>query len=171
MRILKKSITAAERESENDGFPGFLSRCISSGLYIGYIPWGQGTAGSLWAPAICLTVPESRLFVVWLLLPVLFLAGVWASSRAEGYWGHDPGRVVIDEVLGALVALAFIPLSVPVIWTGFFLFRLFDILKPPPIRGLEKLPRGWGVMADDLFAGLFANICLRLLMFIFPGIL
>ena len=170
MRILKKSITGSGEKSEKDGFSGFLSRCIATGLFVGYVPAAQGTMGSLWGPAICLLIPESRLFMVWLLLPVLFLVGVWASTRAEEYWGHDPGRVVIDEVLGSLVTLAFVPLSVSAVWTGFFLFRFFDIFKPPPIRHFEKLPRGWWVMTDDLFAGIFANIVLRLLIIIFPGL-
>ena len=170
MRILKASITGGEgKKSERDGFIGLLSRCIATGLFVGYVPAAQGTFGSLWGPVVCLLVPESRLFIVWLLLPVLFLVGVWASARAETYWGHDPGRVVIDEALGVLVTMAFVPISVTAIWTGFFLFRFFDIFKPPPIRFFEKLPHGWGVMTDDLFAGIFANIVLRLLIIAFPG--
>lgn len=169
MSILKKSITGIGQRDEKDGFTGFLSRCIATGFYVGYAPAAQGTIGSLWGPVICLLVPESRLFIVWLLLPVLFLTGVWASARAELYWGHDPGRVVIDEVLGVLVTLAFIPVSVTAVCVGFFLFRFFDIFKPPPIRYFEKLPHGWGVMTDDLVAGIFANCVLRLLIISFPG--
>jgi phosphatidylglycerophosphatase A len=171
VRFLKESVTeGAGRRSERDGFAGFLSRSIATGLGVGYVPKAQGTFGSLWAPLICLLVPESHLILVWLFLPALFLVGVWASTRAELYWGHDPGRVVVDEVLGALVAVAFVPVSAVAVAAGFFLFRAFDIFKPPPIRYFEKLPRGWGVMADDLVAGIFANLVLRLLIVAFPGI-
>lgn len=170
VRILKESVTVgAGLRSERDGFTGFLSRSIASGLGVGYVPAAQGTAGSLWMPLICLLTPDSRLSAVWFFLPVLFLVGVWASARAEMYWGHDPGRVVIDEVLGALVAVAFVPLSVAAVVAGFFLFRFFDIFKPPPIRYFERLPHGWGVMADDLVAGIFGNIILRLMIIAFPG--
>jgi phosphatidylglycerophosphatase A len=90
---------------------------------------------------------------------VLFVVGVWASSRTCRISGlKDPQKVVIDEVSGQLIALvpvALSPAHVPVI-AAFALFRLFDIFKPYPIRKLESLPGGLGVMADDALAGLYA---------------
>lgn len=169
MGFLKKSVTAAT-EWNGGGRIGALARALSSGLYVGYVPAAQGTIGSLWGPVVCFFVPNDWLPAVWLLIPVLFFAGVWASTLSERYWGHDPGRVVIDEVLGSFVALAFLPVNIPTLCAGFLLFRAFDILKPPPIRSTEKLPHGWGVMTDDLAAGIAANIVLRIIMHVFPGI-
>lgn len=121
------------------------------------------------APLLCIILPTAWLPAVWWSLPALILVGVWASGRAERSWGRDPGRVVIDEIAGALVTVATLPPTLPVIWTGFFLFRAFDILKPPPIRWCERLPGGWGVMADDIAAGLASNLALRLIIHLIPG--
>jgi len=167
--ILKKSVTA-EKELTGGGFSGFAERLIASGLYTGYIPVAQGTFGSLWGPLVYLIVPGDSLKWLWLSVPVLFLLGVWASGKCEVYWGHDPGRVVIDEMVGVLVTLACMTPSYTMLAAGFFLFRIFDIVKPPPIRLAEKLPAGWGVMTDDVIAGIYANVVLRLLVYFFPGI-
>ncbi len=170
MEFLKKSITSPT-EITGEGAKGFLARSISTGLYVGYIPAAQGTVGSLWGPALCYLLPSSWHLVFWLLIPLFFLIGVWASSVSERYWGHDPGRIVIDEVVGSFVTLAFIPLNAPVIVLGFLFFRFFDILKPPPIRKFENLPRGWGVMGDDLMAGIVSNIMIRIIIVCFYGTL
>ena len=109
--------------------------------------------------------------LVWFLLPaswvaipvwlVIYLIGVYAATQAEKEYGHDSGKIVIDEAVGTGVALIFIP---KVIWfylAGFFLFRILDIYKPLGIRTAERLPKGWGVMTDDLLAGIYANIVLQ----------
>lgn len=170
MGLLKKPVTAAVERS-GDGLKGAVARGLASGLYVGYIPGAHGTLGSLWGPLLCFVLPSTWLTGLWLLIPPLFIVGVWSSALCEKYWGHDPGRVVFDEVVGSLVTLAFIPLSVPVIWTGFVLFRLFDMIKPPPVGYFERLPHGWGVMSDDLMAGIISNILLRLIIFYYPAIL
>lgn len=166
--ILKDTITRGN-ETSGGGFAGAVSRFAASGFYAGYIPGAHGTIGSLWGPILSLAVPVSALFFVWCALPALFFIGVWASGRSERYWGPDPGRTVIDEVIGAMAAVMFLPQTQPVIWGGFVLFRVFDIVKPYPIRKLERLPGGWGIMADDLAAGVLANIVLRILMMFIPG--
>jgi len=103
-----------------------------------------------------------------LLLIVVFVvtsAGVWAATRVERLQGSkDPGKVVIDEVAGQLITFLFIPFVAPwwVILTGFFLFRAFDIWKPYPIRRLEALESGLGIMADDVLAGLYAATILAI---------
>jgi phosphatidylglycerophosphatase A len=170
MHSIKKSVTARQATS-GDGFRGFLARVLASGLFVGYLPMAQGTAGSLWGPFVCLLLPEHYFPLAWFFLPLLFFIGVWSSGQAEKYWGHDPGRVVIDEIFGMLVALAWLPINWYVLGAGFFLFRAFDILKPPPARWSEKLSGGWGVLMDDLIAGIYANIVVRLLLFFFPGIM
>ena len=170
MGILKKSVTA-EHEITGGGIGGFTARLISSGLYVGYLPAAQGTFGSLWGIALCLIVPAHLMIVLWLSIPLLLAAGVWSSSKCEIFWGHVPGRVVIDEIVGMLITLVFLTPSMTLLCTGFILFRLFDIFKPPPIRLLEKLPGGWGVMTDDIVAGIYAHLVLRGIMYLFPGII
>ncbi|HEX8096386.1 MAG TPA: phosphatidylglycerophosphatase A [Pyrinomonadaceae bacterium] len=107
-----------------------------------------------------------------LLLALIFcvtLAGVWAGTRAERLLGRkDPGAVVVDEVAGQLIAFLFVPLGVGLTWrlvlAGFLLFRAFDILKPYPVRRLEALESGLGIMADDVLAGVYAAFCLLLVV-------
>lgn len=88
---------------------------------------------------------------------VLFVVGVWAAGEAEKYFGRtDPGQVVIDEVVGQMLTVLLIPHAT---WKwllgGFLLFRAFDIVKPFPARQAERIPRGWGIMVDDVIAGLY----------------
>ena len=170
MRILKKSVTA-DRESTGDGAVGMFFRFAASGFGIGYVPVAQGTFGSLWGPLLSFLVPGQSLFILWCALPALFLAGVWVSARSERWWGHDPGRTVIDEAVGVIAATAFLPQTTAVVWTGFFLFRAADILKPFPVGRCERLPGGWGVMADDLAAGIMVNIALRIIGLFVPGMM
>jgi phosphatidylglycerophosphatase A len=140
--------------------------------YVGHFPIAPGTAGS--AAALVLYVllrwtgsPLMEGGVVVLLL----IAGIWAGSAAERHYGReDPGYVVIDEVVGMLVTLLFIPLTWTGVLLGFFLFRLFDILKPPPARQLEHLHGGFGIMLDDVVAGLFGNLALRLMIWLVPNL-
>jgi phosphatidylglycerophosphatase A len=98
-----------------------------------------------------------------LLVAALFLAGAAASSARAAELGRtDPGRIVVDEVCGQLVASAFLPGTWFSAGLSFALFRVFDIIKPWPIRRLERLPGGWGIMADDIGAGLAAAVLARL---------
>ena len=87
--------------------------------------------------------------------------GVYSAGRAAPEWGKDPRQVVIDEGVGFLFAVAFLPPSAGTIIAGFFVFRAFDIVKPPPARQLEVLPGGWGIVADDVVAGLYSNVVIR----------
>lgn len=104
------------------------------------------------------------------LIAVLLAAGVWAGTIAERFFGGiDPGPIVIDEVVGMLITLAFIPVGWAGALAGFVLFRVFDVLKPWPARSLERLHGGLGVMADDAMAAIYANISLRLLIAFLPA--
>ena len=95
---------------------------------------------------------------------ITYITGVWAAGLIEQEKGDDPGLVVIDEFAGQWIALIFVPQTIPVYLAAFVLFRFFDILKPFPVRQAEKLPAGWGVMTDDIMAGLYANITLQILL-------
>jgi phosphatidylglycerophosphatase A len=96
---------------------------------------------------------------LWLFLTVtsaITLLGIWAAKKADTSWGtHDSGRIVIDEVAGYLVTMALVPKdSIAPVVIGFVVFRFFDIVKPPPVRWIdENLPGGWGVVLDDVAAG------------------
>jgi len=101
---------------------------------------------------------------------VLFLVGIWAGTTAERYFGGiDPGPIVIDEVVGMLITLAFIPVGLSGALVGFFMFRVFDVIKPYPAGRLERLHGGLGVMADDAMAAVYANLSLRAVLWALPG--
>lgn len=103
-------------------------------------------------------------------LLVLSALAVWsaqamAEAHAQTTAGKiDPQEVVIDEVVGMAVTLAFVPLDLKTIGLGFLLFRIFDVAKPFPVRRFEKLPGGWGIVMDDVMAGIYANLCLRVVL-------
>jgi phosphatidylglycerophosphatase A len=134
----------------------------------GLFPIASGTAGSvaclaIYAALVFAGVSAPALVAVQLGgALVCFVAGVWACSEVETIYGKDGGEMVIDEALGMLVALAFIPPTLVNMAAAFVLFRAFDIVKPPPAAACERLPKGWGVMLDDLVAGVYANVTLRL---------
>ena len=139
--------------------------------YCGYFPIAPGTVGSAAGLVVYLLVwwAGSPILEV-ALIALTFAGGAWAATHAERFFGGiDPGPVVIDEVLGMLVTLAFIPVSWPAALAGFFIFRVFDVIKPYPADRLEKLHGGFGIMADDAMAGVYSNIVLRLLMWLLPG--
>lgn len=124
-----------------------------------------GTAGSLVAMAAYLVLGAALGPWSW---SILLLAGaavaVYTAGRVAASWGKDPGAVVVDEGIGYLVTVAFLPHGVATGVAGLFLFRVLDIVKPPPARQLEALPGGWGIVADDIAAGLYGNLLLRLIL-------
>lgn len=129
---------------------------------VGYLPLIPGTFGSMVGVAIFLLLVNWPLQVFF--IPVIVVLGVWAASRTEQLLGKkDPGKVVVDEVAGQMISL--LPLSFLAdgpwfVWVivSFNLFRLFDIFKPYPARRFEALPGGFGIMADDLVAGIYGAI-------------
>jgi phosphatidylglycerophosphatase A len=131
---------------------------------------GPGTWGSLaaallwWAIALRLPEPARIPAIVGLILVVTVIGIPAATLEARGCGKKDPSHVVIDEVAGQLVTL----IACPILWkpllAGFILFRVFDIMKPPPIRSLEKLPDGTGIVVDDLGAGVYGLIALQALL-------
>ncbi|HEY8549446.1 MAG TPA: phosphatidylglycerophosphatase A [Vicinamibacterales bacterium] len=147
-----------------------LAITLATVFGIGRIPFAPGTFGSL--PGIALTI-AARAYGPWwteaLLLVLIVVAGVWGASAAEEHFGRiDPGPVVIDEVAGMMLTLLFIPLSATGYAAGFFVFRACDVIKPFPANRLERLPGGFGVMADDLMAGVWGHAIVRGLAWAFP---
>jgi phosphatidylglycerophosphatase A len=145
-----------------------LWKVIATCCGIGFIPVAPGTAASL---AIALVYKLFLFRLSWpfylILLVVLSALGLMASAIYAAELGHhDPRRIVVDEASGQLLSLIAVPATWAACGLSFILFRLFDIVKPFPIRRTERLPGGWGIMADDLVAGLMARIVLFFLLLV-----
>ena len=148
-----------------------LAVFLATVAYCGYFPIAPGTVGSAAGLVVYLAVWSTHSpFVEAALILAVFAVGAWAGTIAERYFGGiDPGPVVIDEVLGMLVTLAFLSVGWTGALAGFCLFRIFDVLKPFPANRLERLHGGLGVMADDAMAAVYANISLRILIWLLPS--
>lgn len=142
---------------------------LATGAHIGRIPIAPGTFGSLVGLPIVYLFAKTDWILASLLTGMLVLISVRVAHLAERQLNaKDPGCIVIDEVAGMCVTLLAIPLTLTTGIAGFFLFRIFDVIKPPPARQLEKvLPGGWGVVMDDVVAGIMANIVLRVGIYLF----
>lgn len=131
---------------------------------VGYSPIAPGTAGSLAGLVVYALFRWLHLgpLVEAGALLVIFVVGAWSGTLAERHFGTtDPGAGVIDEVAGMLVTLYLLPASWTLAVTGFFIFRILDVIKPFPARQFESLPGGWGMMADDVMAAIYSNLALR----------
>ena len=144
----------------------FWPLLIGSGFGSGFSPVAPGTAGALLATLMwwglgLLVGPMMHLWLTVAAILLFTVAGVWAANRLEPFWGEDPSRVVVDEMVGVWLPLLAAPCGS---WiyalAAFVLFRLLDIFKPLGIRRMEQLPQGIGVMMDDILAGVYAFILL-----------
>ena len=140
----------------------FLIKSFATVLGVGYLPFAPGT----WATVVGVAIAYylgNNLPAYTILLLVLLILGIMTSGIVEKQLNQkDPGMVVIDEVVGVMIALWGLPLIWPVMICGFFLFRAFDMFKIYPINKLEAQPGGWGIMLDDCMAGVYTNIVLRI---------
>jgi phosphatidylglycerophosphatase A len=147
-----------------------VAAVVATGFGSGYSPVAPGTAGSL--VGLLLFWPLCRLpaSVQVAVLVLCFLVGTAAAtSVARRAGAHDPGIVVVDEVVGMWASLLFLPFTLGTAALGFVLFRIMDVVKPYPARQLEDLPGGWGIMSDDLMAGIYANLALRVALLVWPA--
>jgi phosphatidylglycerophosphatase A len=146
----------------------WLSKVFSTFFGAGYFPVAPGTFASLIAALLFrffLCRLDWKIYSV--LVVIVYFSGVFSARVFSKDLGQrDPRKVVIDEVCGQWITYFLAPAAWPSVAIGFFLFRLFDVLKPFPIRKSEQLPHGWGIMTDDVLAGVFSaiilQICLRL---------
>lgn len=152
-----------------------LAIVLATAGYAGYFPFAPGTVGSavglvLFAVVRWLGIRSGRgPLLEAALIVILSVAGIWAAHEAERHFGRtDPGYVVIDEVAGMLVTLFAVPVSWPGAVVAFLVFRVYDIIKPFGARQCERLPGGYGVMTDDLVAGVYGNLTMRLLVWLLP---
>jgi len=143
-------------------------KLISTCLGIGYIGKGGGTVAAI-ATCICWYFAWAGGYnpiIALIITAAIMLLGVWSSTVVSKVWGHDPARVVIDEAAGMCISLLFLPPNLKYIIAGLILFRFFDIVKPLFINKMEKLPDGWGIMLDDVLAGVYANILLQVVLWL-----
>lgn len=146
-----------------------IAKLIATTLGFGYTPVAPGTAGAAFATIIayCFAAYSSwsnvNIFLITLIL-VFTLLGIWSANHLQDEWGHDPGKIVIDEAVGIWISLLFIPFGWLNYLLAFVLFRIFDIWKPWIIKKAENLEGGLGVMADDIVAGIFANVVLQIIV-------
>jgi len=145
--------------------PASLATFLASGFGIGFVPFAPGTFGSVLGVALAGLLLKSGLPLAWYaaLAMAVFLFGIPCTRRAAEVQGvKDPGWIVLDEI----AAVLFIYTVIPFTWTtavlGFLLFRLFDVSKPYPLRWLERLPHGWGIMADDVAAGFYTGLLMAI---------
>lgn len=147
----------------------FLHKTIASFFGIGYIGKGSGTVAAFVVAVLVFMSIKVNLYNPYVALVLsffVFILGAFSATQTEKVWGKDSKRIVIDEVFGMLVSVLFLPLSLVTILAGFILFRFFDIYKPLGIKKMERLPAGWGVMADDLLAGIYSNLVLQVFCFL-----
>jgi phosphatidylglycerophosphatase A len=144
-----------------------LHKLVATFFGIGYVGKGGGTVAAAALCIIWILTPAGNLNNYWQLFitAIVCIAGVWSGNVVDAFWGKDSSKVVIDEVAGMIITLLFLPFSVKYVITGLVLFRFFDIAKPLLIRKMEVLPKAWGVMADDVLAGIYANIVLQIIVF------
>jgi phosphatidylglycerophosphatase A len=152
-------------KSESDPLsPAVLSptlKIFASGLFSGYAPVASGTFGALVGLLFYLIPTFERPEIILPLSVLVFIFGSLAAGRMEEVYGHDPSIVTIDEVLGMWISLFFLPKSLFVIAGAFFVFRVFDVLKPWPARFFDRRHGGWNIMLDDVVAGIYANLVLQ----------
>jgi phosphatidylglycerophosphatase A len=167
-------------------------RFIATGCYTGKIPWASGTFGTLLGLLIALLPGFSSPLILGPLALVGFAAGVVTSRRVAAWTGHrlsasaalakstfqkqsthetaDPSMVVIDEIVGMWITLLWLPFTPVSLVVAFVAFRVMDIVKPEPARRLERIPEGWGIMLDDVVAGVYANLLSQIIVrYLLPG--
>jgi len=138
---------------------------LASGLGSGFLRPYAGTWGSIPPLIIGWLIRSYAPFWVFSAVTAGVVAlSIFCANHAEKVWGNDAKRITIDEFAGMLITLMGLPVDMTVYIIAFFAFRFFDVLKPPPVRQLEALPGGWGVTADDVAAGVYANLFMRLLL-------
>lgn len=153
---------------DNDGEGALLItnrivKFVATGGYVGFLPIAPGTWGSLVGVGLFLLLAPLPLLLYSIVLVSLIAVGLWVAGEVERLLGQkDASPIVIDEIAGMLLTYLALPSAWVPVLSGFIFFRIFDILKPIP--QLERLPGGWGIMLDDLCAGVLAHFCVRLVI-------
>lgn len=143
---------------------------LSAWFGTGLSPKAPGTIGTIGAIPLAFFMNHIGPLYGFIFLVIFTFLAVWLSGKTQKIIERkDPSLVVIDEVAGYLWAVWFLPFSIYTLIFGFIFFRFFDILKPFPVNKMENLKGGWGVVLDDVLAGIFSNLCIRIILLIFPA--
>lgn len=143
-----------------------VHKLFASCLGIGYVKGGGTLAAILCCAGWYLVQADGNFSTLMIgVSAAITLAGIWSATKVEPDWGKDSSRIVIDEAAGMCISLLFVPVTVKFLVAALLLFRFFDIVKPLYIRKAESLRGGWGVMMDDVLAGLYTNILLQVMIY------
>jgi phosphatidylglycerophosphatase A len=145
----------------------FFEKFIGSGFYSGYSPYISGTVGSLAALIIYLIPGFEQLFVIIPAILIFMVYGIFLGNKFEVEYGKDPSQCTVDEVVGMWISLIALPKTFGIVAIAFILWRILDIIKPPPARNLERLKGGLGIMIDDVISGIYTLIIMHLVVYLF----
>jgi phosphatidylglycerophosphatase A len=146
-----------------------LCKIIGTFFWTGFFPIAPATFATLVFVAAYSWIPGGEALAHPVVLLATLLVSVPVSTRVEKRYGHDAGCIVIDEIVGIQIALVLAAPTTAGVWAAFFLFRLYDIFKPFPAGRSQDLPRGYGIVADDVIAGIYTRLTLVVLSLIFPA--
>ena len=143
-----------------------FEKIIGSGFFTGYSPFASGTVGSIAAIIIYLIPGFEELFIIIPATIIFIVYGIFIGTKFEAEYGKDPAQCTVDEVAGTWISLIALPKTVGIIVSAFFLWRILDIIKPPPARNLERLKGGLGIMIDDVVSGIYTLIIMHLVVYL-----
>lgn len=144
----------------------FFEKFIGSGFYTGYFPIASGTVGSAAAILIYLIPGFENLYIIIPAAILMAVYGIYIGTKFEKKYGKDPAQCTIDEVVGTWISLIALPKTFWVILVSFLLWRILDIIKPPPTRNLERLNGGLGIMIDDVVSGIYTLLIMHLVVYL-----
>ena len=144
----------------------FIDKFFGSGFYTGYAPIASGTVGSFAALLIYYIPGFENLYIILPITLIFFLYGVYVGNKFEKVYGKDPSQCTIDEVVGTWISLIFLPKTVFISLTAFFIWRILDIIKPQPARKMEEMQGGLGIMMDDVISGIYTLLIMHLLVYL-----
>lgn len=144
----------------------FFEKFIGSGFYTGYFPIASGTVGSAAAILIYLIPGFENFYIIIPAAILMAVYGIYIGTKFEKKYGKDPAQCTIDEVVGTWISLFALPKTFWVILVSFLLWRILDIIKPPPARNLERLNGGLGIMIDDVVSGIYTLLIMHLVVYL-----
>lgn len=139
---------------------------MGSGFYTGFSPIVSGTVGSLAAIAIYLIPGFENLYVIVPAALIFFVYGVFVGDKFEIQYGKDPSECTIDEIVGTWISLIGLPKTIWIVTITFVIWRILDIVKPPPARNIEKIKGGLGIMLDDVISGIYTLFIMHLVVYL-----
>lgn len=144
----------------------FFEKFIGSGFFTGYSPIASGTVGSIAAILIYLIPGFEQLIIIIPAIIIFLIYGIYLGNKFEVEYGKDPAQCTVDEIVGTWISLVAIPKTIGIVVAAFLIWRILDIIKPPPARGLEKLNGGLGIMMDDVVSGIYTLIIMHLIVYL-----